>query len=259
MSRMPAIFAVVMLATTGVYAQDDAEVAALRAELQQLRMALNQTRSLLAQAQRDIDALAGADSDRQAIGQWRSERARYEAEQRALTRERLRLDQARQALTRTAAAESRKVEALQSQVADTSQPPDKLPSRSTDHAPGYGYTQQYGWPYAYDGIYISYPGYGFSTGIYRPYTWGYSPYSYYRPYFYRPQRFRSGIHFGYDDGNFRFHFNSGSYPRRHQQPDAHHHVTAPPATYQDKEHFVPRRSPQITRPHPAFQLRLRDN
>jgi hypothetical protein len=262
MSRLLAIFAVGLLAASGAFAQSSNEIAALRAELQQMRMELNQTRALLAEAQRDIADLTGSTSDRQALLQWRSERAQYEAEQRALTRERIRLEQAREALTRAAAAESRKVEALQSEVASYSQPLDKLPPRSSHNELGYGYTQQYGWPYAYGGTWLGYPGYGsyFSTGIYRPYYRGYYPYSY-RPYFYRPRIYRSGIHFGYHDDHFRFRLHSDSDHRRHDRPDTRDAVTPPlaPPAIEHKPQITPWHRPEITRPHPAFQLRLRDN
>ena len=109
----------------------------------------------------------------------------------------------------------------------------------------------------------------FSTGVYRPYYYGYDPYGYYRPYYYRPQVYRSGIRFGYDDGNFRFHFHSGTDTRHRDPPTPNpilqpdHHDIAPlapaPVEYRNQIRTLPSEHPEIARPHPAFQLRLRDN
>ncbi|QNN22807.1 hypothetical protein HED60_11190 [Planctomycetales bacterium ZRK34] len=275
MRRELAIFALMLITAPCAFAQSSAEVAALRAQLQQLRMELDRTRSQLVEAQQQINTLTDVASGGLSFEQWRTERSKIAAEQRALTREKIRVDQAREALTRTAAAESRKVEALQAHVDDDSQPLDKLPSRSTDHALGYGYTQQYGWPYAYDGAYIGYPGAYFSTGVYRPYGFGYYPYGYYRPYYYRPQRYRSSIRFGYDGDHVRFRFHSGSNRSHDHRSEVHlpdRDVTptprptlpptpiAPPVSAPRFElPSKPMRRAAETRPHPAFQLRLRDN
>jgi len=234
-------------------AQSDAELAALRAELQQLRIELDKTRQALAETRGQIDELTAANTDREALAKWRHEQLKRDAAERAVFRERLKLQQAREALSRTVAAESRKVEAMRQQSHDVSIT-DRVAPRQADV--GYGYTQQYGWPYYHRGYRPYIPGHSIHRrGYFSPYI-GYSPYIY-RPYFYRPWSFRSGLRFGYHDDHVNLRLNIGDPP--HHKPHHHKHKVTPLGKPRGSapDHRPPIRTDKGG--HPAYQLDLRSN